>query len=210
MTQEPPRTQANCEGLPIVESPIDVPPPVLLNTWKHHAGALRQRIKEVGQAGAAVLQELPRHLLVIGSDLMDVYTGRFSPGEIAATIIAELRAKGRLSLDAYRDWLQATGGFGVITFPEDTSCWVLRMGNADRYVHVHPARRAPATRRVRANVLKTAVMVLAYVQVNGGEPTDVSLINAVRKQYLALAPIRGLSGAEGLAVVLEILQEART
>ena len=31
----------------------EVPPPVLFNTWKHHAGALRQRIAEAVRAGAA-------------------------------------------------------------------------------------------------------------------------------------------------------------
>ena len=43
----------------------------------------------------------------------------------------------------------------------DGSAWVLRQGEeGGRYVHVHPGRRTPPTLRVRATVLKTAVMAL--------------------------------------------------
>jgi len=85
--------------------------------------------------------------------------------------------------------------------------WVLRAGAEEgRYVHVHPGRWAPATRRVRANVLKTAVMVLAYFGVHGGDVGDVALVNRVRRQYLGLAPVRDLAGDHGLGQVIELLR----
>ena len=112
------------------------------------------------------------------------------------------------ALPAYRAWLASGGGYQVIPFADDASRWVLRLGDeGDRYVHVHPARRAPATRRVRANVLKTAVMVLAYTGVRGGDPIDRTLVNAVRHAYLGLSPMgKDLAGDRGIGGVIDLLR----
>jgi hypothetical protein len=187
----------------------EVPPPVLFNTWKHHAGALRQRVEEVARAGPAALPELAERLVVMGTELMDLYTGAFSPTEVAEKVVAALRAAGRLEPDAYRAWLQESGGYAVIELAEDRSRWVLRQGaEGERYVHVHPARWAPQTRRVRANVLKTAVMVLACAAVHGGEPLDVRLVNAARTKYLGLSKVRALADDQGLSAVIDVLRQA--
>jgi hypothetical protein len=184
--------------------------PVLLNGWKHHAGALRERIALTAGAGEAALKELAGRLVVIGTELMDLYTGDLSPAGIADRVIATLRAGDRLAPDVYRAWLEANGGYQVLTFPEDASRWVLRMGDeAGRYVHVHPARWAPATLRVRANVLKSAVMVLAYAAVHGGNPLDVALVNRVRKDYLGFSPVRALTGDQGLRGLIDVLRPSR-
>jgi hypothetical protein len=183
----------------------EVSSPILFNTWKHHAATLRRRIERL--VGPDALEQLSQQLVVMGTELMDLYTGSLTPGEIAEKVLAHLKAEQRLGLEAYRKWLQASGGYGVMTFPEEGSRWVLRMGDADgRFVHVHPARWAPHTRRVRANVLKTAVMVLAHVRVHGGSPRDVAVINQIRRQHLGLSPIGNLSGDQGLGIVLDILQ----
>ncbi len=188
----------------------EVPAPVLFNTWKHHAGTLRQRIDEAAARGPAGLQELAARLIVIGTELMDLYVGALTPAEIAARVIGILRAAGRLELEAYRLWLRDSGGYGVVDLAEDGSRWVLRAGaEGERYVHVHPARWAPATRRVRANVLKTAVMVLAHVAVHGGDPLNVRVVNEVREQYLGLSRVRALTDDGGLSAVIEALRGTR-
>jgi hypothetical protein len=182
--------------------------PVLLNAWKHHAGFLRRAVVETVDAGPTALAELARRLVVIGTELMDLYTGRFTPAEIAAKLLAQLDAAGRRDEPAFAEWVAGGGGYGVLTFPEDDSRWVLRHAAGDeRYVHVHPARWAPQTRRVRANVLKTAVLVLAHAGIHGGDPRDLSVVNAVRRDHLGLAPVgRELSGDQGLGVVIDALQ----
>jgi hypothetical protein len=188
-------------------SPWDVPAPVLFNPWKHHAGALRQRIADVGRGGAPALAALPPQLLVVGSELMDLYTGALSPAQVGAAVLAQLRAGGQLPLEVYRPWVEANGGYRLLTLPEDGSVWVLRAGKpAGCYVHLHPGRWTPSTRRVRANVLKTAVMVLAHVAAHGGDPLDVGLVNRVRTEHLGLAPIEALTGDQGLQAVLELLR----
>jgi hypothetical protein len=184
----------------------DVPPPILFNPWKHHAGALRQRIADAARLGETALAALPEQLLVIGTELMDLYTGSRSPADISSRVLAVLTAEGRLPWEAYRPWIEECGGYRVLTLPEDQTCWVLRLGaEGERYVHLHPGRWTPATRRVRANVLKTAVMVLACAAVQGGDPRAVPLINRVRQQYLGLAPIKELTDDQGLAAILDLL-----
>jgi hypothetical protein len=189
-------------------SPWETPTPVLLNPWKHHAGALRHAIAQAVHGGdEAGLHDLAAQLVVIGTELMDLYIGKLTPAEIAARVLDALQTDNRLSLDAYRAWLQANGGYGVLTF-EDASRWVLRLGDeADRYVHVHPARWAPQTLRVRANVLKTAVLVRAYVGVHGGDSLKLALLNDVRSRFLGLSPLGKLAaGDQGIAAVLDVLR----
>jgi hypothetical protein len=185
----------------------EIPRPVLFNPWKHHAGALRQRIADVGRGGAPALAALPAKLLVIGTELMDLYTGNLSPARIGSGVLTQLEAGGHLPWEVYRPWVGANGGYRLLTLAEDGSVWVLRAGEpGGRYVHVHPGRWAPATRRVRANVLKTAVLVLAHAAVHGGDPLDVGLVNRVRTEHLGLAPIKGLTGDRGLRAVIELLR----
>jgi hypothetical protein len=185
----------------------EVPAPVLMNTWKHHAGALRQRIRAAVANGPAGLDELAGQMVVIGSELMDLYTGLLTPAEIAARVLALLEAEGRLPVEAYRVWIESNRGYRVLTFVEDGSRWCLRVGDeSDRYVHVHPGRWAPQTRRVRANVLKTAVLALAHAGLHGGDPRDRELVNHVRRQYLGLAPVgKELVGDQGLGAMIDVL-----
>ncbi len=190
-------------------SPLDVPAPVLFNTWKHHAGALRSRVADHVTRGAGALPELAGELVVVGTKLMDLYIGRYTPAELAALVIERLERDGRLERDAFRAWVDSQGGYGMVDL-EDGSTWVLRLADEEeRYVHLHPGRWAPQTRRVRANVLKTAVMALAHAGVHGGDPLDLALVNRVRQRYLALAPMgRDLDGDQGIGEVIALLRES--
>lgn len=188
-----------------IGSPWESPSPILLNTWKHHAAALRHRIQEAAASGD--LSSLAANLVVIGTELMDLYLGKLSPAAIGREILDQLGADGTLAPDAYPDSLQASGGYRLLDL-SDASRWVLRMGDeTGRYVHAHPGRYSPNTRRVRANVLKSALMVLAYVGIHGGDAMSVPLVNDVRRQYLKLAPIgKDLAGDQGLGAVIDILR----
>jgi hypothetical protein len=185
----------------------ELPAPVLFNTWKHHAGALRERIALIAPGGERALEQLPKRLQVIGAELMDLYTGELTPIEIAEKTIEALKTAGRLERGAFLRWVEANRGYQVVTFAEEGSGWVLRAGDeGERFVHVHPARWAPWTCRIRANVAKTAIMVLAAAAVSGRDPLDIDLINAVRRRYLDLSPIRELSRDEGLRTMIELLR----
>src|SRR5947209_14244042 len=135
--------------------PWEAPAPVLFNAWKHHAGFLRQRIREA--AGPGSVGTLAGAMVVIGTELMDLYLGRLTPAEIGTDVIAVLREAGRLDAATFPGWVAAGGGYRVIDLPADASRWVLRLGDAaGRYVPAHPPRRGAHPRHVRAHERKAA------------------------------------------------------
>ncbi len=139
----------------------DLPHPALLNTWKHHAGWIRGRIAAAVSGGSAGIAALPAEMVVVGSRLMDLYTGSLTPAEIAEFVIAELKAHDRFEFDPLAAWLAQQGAYALTDLP-DGSTWTIRLGPADaRYLHLHPGRWAEHTMRVQANTLKSAVMAHA-------------------------------------------------
>jgi hypothetical protein len=179
-----------------------VPVPVLLNPWKHHAGWLREQITR--HATPAGLHPLADRLVVIGTDLMDLYVGALPPADIASSLIDRLTQQARLDPAPFQAWLAAGGGYQVLDLA-DGSRWVLRRGEEPRHVHAHPGRYSPHTRRVRASVLKTAVMAVAAARARGGDPGDRRVINEARA-LLALPPLgKDVSPAAGLGPVLALL-----
>jgi hypothetical protein len=191
----------------LVDPMFDAPAPVLFNAYKHHASALRRRVAAAAAGGNPALDDLADELVVIGTELMDLYVGTLTPAAVAGEVLADLDANGRLALPDFRRWVDAAGGFSVLD-ASDGSRWVLRAGDeGGRYVHLHPGRWSPHTLRVRANVLKTAVLALAYAAVHGGDALDRPLLNAVRADFLGLAPLgRDPNTAEGLGEVIAALR----
>lgn len=157
--------------------------------------------------GPDALPALATELVVVGSQLMDLYDGPLSPREIADGVSGELAAAGRAAPDIFRTWVEAGGGFRTTELADDGSRWVLRMGDAERFVHVHPGRYSTHTVRVRAPVLTTAVMARAWAGIHGGDPLDRSVVNRVRREFLGLAPVGDNPTATGgLGAVIELLR----
>ena len=146
----------------------NIPEPILFNCWKHHAGVVCQRIANAIEQGKTSLTSLAESLKCIGSSLMDFYTGELPPDVIAEKVLAHLSDAQALEKSAFIYWLQRQEDYAVLTFPEDESCWVLRLADEqERFIHLHPGRWTPHTMRVRSNVLKTAIMVLAHCGITG-------------------------------------------
>jgi hypothetical protein len=186
--------------------PWEMPPPLLFNPWKHHAGFLREQVRKAGETRSDALGELAARLTVIGADLMDLYHGPLGPAEIGRLVIARLAIDGLLEPVAYRDWVTG-GGYRTLDLTGDVSRWVFRLGAEEsRYIHLHPGRWAPLTCRVRGNVLKTAVMALAYTRTHGGDPLDIGVVNHVRHAFLDLPPVaRVLRDDQGLGAMIALL-----
>jgi hypothetical protein len=190
-------------------TPLEVLPPVLFNTFKHHAGSLRARIAALVEQGPAGLCDAARWSAVLGTKLMDLYTGQLSPRALSEHIITHLGSEGRLEIDTYRTWLAGCEEYAVVVLPHDESRWVLRGGDdMERYVHLHPGRWSPGTVRVRANVLKTAFLVLIHAGIHGVDALDREVINEVRRVHLALSPLgEDAAGEQGLGAMIELLRQ---
>ena len=182
-----------------------LPHPALLNTWKHHAGWIRSRIEAAVSAGRAGVTALPTEMVVVGSRLMDLYTGSFTPAEIAEHVFKDLKARELFEYAPLSKWLSEQGEYALTELLDDSK-WTIRLGPADgRYLHLHPGRWVPHTIRVQANTLKSAVMAHAHAKLAGGDPTDLAIVNEARKLYLNLLPVRELTGDGGLGAVIAVL-----
>ena len=179
-----------------------MPAPMLMNCWKHHAGIIRQRVDDAVAGGADAVAALPDRTLQIGAALMDLYLGALSPDGIADEVNTQLAAQGVSEVPAFRGWLDGTGGYATLDL-SDTSKWVLRESPVDgRHVHIHPARYSPHSVRVRAAVLRSAIVTLAFARLNGRDPLDTATVNEARTTLLAMSPVKAVSPEEGLGELL--------
>ncbi|HVL15052.1 MAG TPA: hypothetical protein VM529_20945 [Gemmata sp.] len=182
--------------------------PVLLNTWKHHAGWIRWRVGRAVADGPAGVAALVPETAVIGRRLMDLYTGPLTPAEIGEAVVCHLREAGRMAFEPLAAWLASRDGYALIDLP-DESQWAIRLGPAEgRYLHLHPGRWVPHTVRVSANTLKSAILAHAVAGLTGGDATDLAVVNEARRQYLGLLPVRELSAEGGLGAIIALLGES--
>lgn len=158
--------------------------PFIFNALKHHLGYVRCFIEKTPPA--TPLPELRRLLLPVGAAQFDFYTGQLPPDAIIAEVQELLRQQSIFSLAAYKRWLGAQQGYGLVQL-SDASLWVLRLGNqADRWVHLHPGRHARYTIRLKAPLLKQAIVLcILQLEVNAVSP---AVLNAIRQELL-LPPV---------------------
>jgi hypothetical protein len=188
-----------------VEENCKVNPPINLNCWKHHAAFIKKQIETVQSINE--LEKLESILLRIGESQMDFYYGKLSPTEISEEIIVLLKQNKIFFRDRYEEWLNENKvDYRLITL-SDKSVWTLRLGeNVERYVHIHPGRYSPHTRRVKALTLKTAIFTLCVEKLGDTQLSGKELINDVRKKYLNEPPLKSVSGESGLEKLLELLR----
>lgn len=177
-----------------------VPEPILLHLLKHHLGYIQAYVR---LALARPLPELALELRTIGSSQLDLYLGPLQPAQLAQEVLEQLQTQRVLSRGAYLTYL-GTSGYRSLTL-SDGSIWTLRWGlQPHRHVHLHPSRYALHTLRIKANHLKTAIVVhIAANQQNAA--ISLALVNQVRAQWLQLPPVIGYTSSEGLGKVLTLL-----
>ncbi|HSV88080.1 MAG TPA: hypothetical protein VLH61_05515 [Bacteroidales bacterium] len=171
-----------------------VPAPFWLNGWKHHMGFLCSELASL-PVGEINLQSFCKKLKSMGSSVSDLYTGSLSPSTIAGQIGTQLKAIGKFEYLPYQNWIQLSPGKYCEISLSDKSKWTLLTGNEpDFYLHLHPSRYSENTIRVKANLLKSAVAMLAFEKINPvslQNKSDFELINQLRKQFLDLSPVNG-------------------
>ncbi len=177
--------------------------PIKFNCWKHHAGFIAEQIKQI--KNEEELKNIPSFLVKIGESQMDLYLGKLTPIEITRFTKEYLKQNKVFKCESYEQWLFSEGKeYRLITLP-DKSTWALRMGNQkEHYIHIHPGRYSQHTIRVRASTLKTAICVMAYINIHKSFPPDLELINNVRKEFLDAVPVKSLSATSGLRRLLNI------
>ncbi|GAB3195168.1 hypothetical protein ABID22_004096 [Pontibacter aydingkolensis] len=183
----------------------DLPAPILFHPFKHHLGFILAYIK----ANQSIdLIQFRADLLTLGTSQLDLYFGPLDAVQIADETVLYLQQHDLLTPAAFRHYLGSGGqDYRCITL-SDTTDWVLRWGTVnDRYVHLHPARYASHTTRVKAAALKTAIAtVIASAQL-GLPASEISTINKVRTEWLGLSPVKWVNKPEGIGKFLKLLQD---
>jgi len=180
------------------------PKPILFNPWKHHAWFITRQIQQAKKLGLA---HFTKAVKTIGNNQMDMYVGDMSPAEIGKEILDILQEKQISTKEEYKHWItQGQEQYRLLTI-KDESVWTLLWSQGTkRYIHIHPARYAPHTMRVKGTSLKTVILSCAYVRVEGKQ-ADLSLINHVRKEILGLSPVQRLDPEKGLGKVWRYFTE---
>ncbi len=176
---------------------FEIPEPILLNCWKHHAGFIKAMVSEYKNHSESRAESFRKEILSIGGSIMDLYLGELTPAEIAGSITAFLKEMNVSGRQSYREWLGEAGrDFREIEI-KDQSGWTLRLGEKEeRYIHIHPSRYSPHTIRVRSTSLKSAIM---FCILNRGETADtLTLINQIRREYLDLPPLKNMNSASAI------------
>lgn len=174
--------------------------PIQFNPIKHHIGAIKQFIKE-----ATNEEVLLRTLLTIGESQMDLYVGDLSVDEISRQIIKQLKQKNVIERTEYSEWINSDGSdYKMLTLSDDSQ-WTLRLSdNNETYIHIHPGRYSHHTIRIKANTLKTAIVVNVYARLNKCNPLELKIINYVRKKILDESPVKSINASSGLGKIINM------
>ena len=188
-----------------MEENCQIDPPVNFNCWKHHVGFIRTQIKLIQNKDE--LEKLKTILLKVGDSQMDLYYGNYSPAGISEQIVSYLKKNKIFLPGQYENWLtENKNDYKLVNLP-DRSMWTLRLGeDVEKYVHIHPGRHSPNTRRVKALTLKTAIVTLCCEKLEDPKLSGKELINDVRKKYLNEPPLKSVTGESGLGKLLELLR----
>ena len=184
-----------------------IEPPFMFNCIKHHIGYIVSKIEDI--RSQKELNTFPPELLKIGNSQMDIYTGNLSPEAIISILKGYLSKEHALKKNAYNSWLKAYGRDYRLVTISDNSRWALRLGTEnDRFIHVHPAKHAPKSLRVKALTLKTAILVVAAAKIYNANPVSISFINQIRTRYLNTSPLKTVDTREGLGKIIILMRNA--
>lgn len=183
-----------------------LPAPILFHPLKHHLGYIKAFIRQNCAAPGA---EINAALQTLGSSQLDLYIGPLSPPQVAREVLQHLQEHCLLQPLAYQRYLAAAGtSYRVATLSDGTD-WILRWGVVEgRHVHLHPARYARHTLRVKASVLKIAIAALVAAKRRGGNTVmDTAYINGVRAAWLGLPPVKDIRLSEVLLHLIALLED---
>ncbi len=171
---------------------------ILFHPFKHHLGYIKAWL--YNNAGDISDQNIIT-IKTLGSSQLDMYCGSLGVNDILQQVSGYLQTSGISDIEAYRQWIN--DGFKLCQL-SDTSCFTLRYLNNEKPIHIHPARHAPHTIRIKANALKS---IACYMLTNGCNNSNINIntLNSLRHTYLQLPPVAPSSTIAELEKVFRLL-----
>lgn len=181
----------------------DIPPPVTFNPHKHHLEFLKKQVKSWQNLP---WPEVEKDLLLIGTNLIDLYSGKLSIEEIGRQCLNFAEKEGLASAEKLQNWLQPKE-FRKIKL-SDNSEWVIKQGvDSDRFLHIHPAKYSPFTARVRGTTLKTVVALKVLTEQTQNQ-LKLQLVNEIRSKKLGLSPVKTLEKGKGISRIWSLFNSS--
>jgi hypothetical protein len=168
----------------------DIPFPVRFNPFKHHRNYILSILEDTSP-------EIIINLLEpVCNNYIDIYTGKMTPDVICNAVIDKLKSNQVFQEYDFSRWLKSKDGYRQIKL-EDQSKWIVRKSNeAERYIHLHPARTGPFTVRFKGSTLKT--VYLLKNRFKGFQETfSLEEVNLIRMQA-GLSPVKRLDRNKGI------------
>lgn len=179
----------------------ELPKPIAFNCWKHHLGFVKGFLQN--QTNYSKSEPFIREVIqFIGTSQFDFYIGNQTPMGIVNEIVSILEKENVLVLSDYSNWLSKEGADYRCVFISDGSNWTLRLGQGDRYVHIHPSRHSKKTVRVKSSSLKSVYAFLFHYGISDAE-ISIEKINFVRNR---LAKLPTLKPNSPLAAITRIIK----
>jgi hypothetical protein len=175
--------------------------PVTFNAHKHHFQFLVNKIELWKKLD---WQQVEPEIFLIGENLIDFYTGQLPVEKLINQSYQFFSEKGIIGKPAFSEWLYPAE-YRKITL-DDLSEWVIKLGNdADKYIHIHPAKYSPNTIRVRAATLKTVVaLMIENGAILAQTNENLAVVNHIRDKYLLLSPVKSLQHGKGILKLWEM------
>ncbi|MBN9296028.1 MAG: hypothetical protein J0I41_03405 [Filimonas sp.] len=156
---------------------------ILFHAFKHHLHTIVAWLDEHRYQWNI---DVKLQIMSFGNSQLDFYMGNLSVQDIKGEVLKRLEEENIAEKKDYESWVNDNGGYRTVML-SDGSEWTLRYVIQADYVHIHPARYAKHTIRVKANALKTCVCFLllnkeAIVFSN-------EMINYYRGRFLQLPPV---------------------
>jgi len=172
-----------------------IPLPITFNPYKHHFCFLKEQIQNLHKQKLKVV--VP-DILTIANNLLDLYLGELSIEAICNECLKYLIRQKVIEKSTFLEWLKPTG-YKKLEL-SDKSIWIIKEAtDAERYIHIHPAKNSNCTIRVRGTTLKTvaALMILNHSQ--GENLMTLHEVNRIRYEYLKLSPVKSIQLGKGIS-----------
>jgi ribosomal protein S18 acetylase RimI-like enzyme len=180
---------------------------IKFNPWRHHKNYICKKIEDYSAQKDNSIKELKKNLVHAGNSQVDLYTGDLLICQITQNIAFELLKDNITNKNLYTNWLHRSGKDYRNVALQDNSLWTLRLSEEDeKFIHIHPSRHSLNTIRVRATTLQTAIAVSLISRIKAVSPTDVKIINEVRKQFFNQSQIKVVYKNSGLGKIISLLE----
>ena len=186
--------------------PVEIPVPIMFSPYKHH---FRFLLSELKTWQSMSQEEVRESLLKIGNNLIDFYTGSLPVEAIIAETLQYFTERKLLPESDFLEWLNPPHWKKIIL--SDDSEWLIKQGeNAERYLHIHPAKYSKHSIRVRASTLKTVLALeISATRMSSVQAKNLEAVNTARKELFGLSPIKALHGDEsGIMRLWHLFQNA--